>query len=58
MVELDAAAQAGSTGSTAGDAGLLDALPHLTLKLAEVSEWLLRALFESAQLGRPLAPGQ
>jgi hypothetical protein len=56
LADLDAAEQAAPHRPSAKDAGLLDALPYLTLKLAEAPEALLRSLFETTHLEVRLHP--
>jgi site-specific DNA recombinase len=52
LADLDAA----EGNAPAQDAGLLDALPYLTLDLAEAPEQLLRGLFETTHLAVRLQP--
>jgi hypothetical protein len=56
LAELDAAEHAAPARPSAADAGLLDALPYLTLKLAEAPEPMLRGLFEITHLTVQLHP--
>jgi DNA invertase Pin-like site-specific DNA recombinase len=56
IAELDAADNAAPARPTADDAGLLDALPHLTLNLPDAPEPLLRSLFETTNLTVQLHP--
>ncbi len=57
IAELDAADQAAPARSTADDAELLDALPHLALNLADAPEPLIRGLFETTHLAVRLHEG-
>ena len=56
LADLDTAEQAVPTRPSVEDAGPLDALPYLTLKLGEAPEPLLRGLFEITNLTVQLHP--
>lgn len=56
LTELDATEQTTPAQPSAADAGLLDALPYLTLKLADAPEPMLRGLFEITNLTVQLHP--
>ena len=56
LAKLDTAADTTPARPTAQDAGLLDALPHLSVNLAEAPEQLLRSLFETTRLTIQLQP--